>query len=117
MKFARLWGVSSRVAITGASCSVLTCLLAAISLLRSDCVSHDMVTGEESQGIVDPAEERLYVVTVVVVAAVVVAAVVVAAVVVAAVVVAAVVVAAVVVTAVVVAGIMVAGMVVTAAVV
>ena len=90
MKFAWLWGASSRAAISTASCSDPTGLLAKNSLLRCDSVSDDRVTGEGSLAIVEISEEGVYVVmAVVVVAAVVVAVVMVAAVVVAAVVVAA----------------------------
>ena len=89
MKFAWLWGASSRAAISTASCSDPKGLLAKNSLLRCDSVSDDRVTGEGSLAIIEISEEGVYVVMAVVVAAVVVAAVVAAAVVVAAVVVAA----------------------------
>jgi len=76
--------VSSQAAISTASCSDLTGLLAKNSLLRCDSVSDDRVTGEGSLAIVEISEEGVYVGMVVVVAAAVVAAVVVVAVVVAA---------------------------------
>jgi hypothetical protein len=63
------------VAISTASCSDPTGLLAKNSLLRCDSVSDDSVTGEGSLAIVEVSEEGVYVVmAVVVVAAVVVAA-------------------------------------------
>jgi len=117
MKFAWLWGASSRAAISTASCSDPTGLLAKNSLLRCDSVSDDRVTGDGSLAIVEISEGGVYVGMAVVVAAAVVAALVVAAVVVAAVVVAAVVAAAVVVAAVVVAPVVVAAVVAAAVVV
>jgi len=74
MKFAWLWGASSWAAISTATCSDPTGLLAKNSLLRCDSVSDDRITGEESLAIVEISEKGVYAVTTVVVAAVVVAA-------------------------------------------
>jgi hypothetical protein len=82
MKFAWFQGASSRAAISTASCSDPTGLLAKNSLLWCDSVSDYRVTGEGSLAMVEISEEGVNVVTAVVVAAVVVAMVVVAAVVV-----------------------------------